>query len=100
MIAEPITIQSVRNYTVDNVAVGDTITVACVIKSDCGTPNVVNFTNEQGIVLASFQRDGDGAFNWNPMVDNDLNGAYYCVAQNPLGTATQQFMITGKYICR
>ena len=89
--------EPIGNYTVDNVVIGETITVGCVIQSDCGTSNVVNFTNEQGDILESIMRDTDGAFNWNPMVDCDLSGTYRCVAQNSLGTTYQEFMIIGEY---
>ena len=89
--------EPIGNYTVDNVVIGETITVGCVIQSDCGTSNVVNFTNEQGDVLESIMRDTDGAFNWNPTVDNDLNGTYRCVVENSLGMVYQEFMIIGEY---
>ena len=97
LIGEPIKMEPIGNYMLDNVIIGETITVGCVIRSDCGTSNLVNFTNEQGDVLASFERDTDGAFNWNPVVNNDLSGTYHCVAENSLGTARQEFMIIGEY---
>ena len=89
----PIRMEPVANVSLDNVVVGETINISCVIKS-CGTPNVVEFINEQSEILQSITSNGDGVFNWTPMVDNQLSGSYYCVAQNPLGTASKTFVIT------
>lgn len=97
LIEEPIKMNPIGNYSLDGSFVDDIITIGCVIRSDCGAPNVVKFINDQDKVLKNFTRDEDGAFNWNPTVTNDLQGTYRCVAQNPLGTASQTFMITGKY---
>ena len=89
----PIRMEPVANVSLDNVVVGEIINISCVIES-CGTPNVVEFINEQSEILQNITRNGDGVFNWTPMVDNELSGTYYCVAQNPLGTASQTFVIT------
>ena len=89
----PIRMETVANVSLDNVVVGETINISCVIES-CGTPNVVEFINEQSEILQSITRNGDGVFNWTPMVDHKLSGTYYCVAQNPLGTASKTFVIT------
>ena len=97
LIGEPIRMNPIENFPLDNILVGEVITIGCVIQSDCGAPNDVKFINEQDKVLESVMRNEDGAFNWNPIVSNDLKGTYRCVAQNPLGTASQTFMITGKY---
>ena len=92
----PIRMEPVENVSLDNFVVGETINISCVIES-CGTPNVVEFINEQSEILQNITRNGDGVFNWTPMVDNKLSGTYYCVAQNPLGTASQTFVITGAH---
>ena len=85
----------IENYPLDGFVVGETITIGCVIKSACGSSNVVKFINEQNETVQSFMRDEDGAFYWNPRADSDLSGTYSCVAQNSLGNASQTFMITG-----
>ena len=95
LIDQPIEMTPIENYPLDNFVVGDIITIGCVIKSACGSSNVVEFINEQNETVESFMRDEDGAFNWNPIVDSDLSGTYSCVAQNSLGNASQTFMITG-----
>ena len=97
LIEEPIRINSIGNFSLDNYFVGQVITIGCVVQSDCGAPNVVKFINDQDKVEKNMTRDEAGPFNWNPMVTNDLKGTYRCVAENPLGTASQTFMITGKY---
>lgn len=86
----------IQDYTLNNTMVGDTITIGCVIKT-CGIPNNVSFLDEQDESQQSFSRNDDGAFNWNPMVSNTLEGTYSCFAENSLGTASQTFMITGMY---
>ena len=97
LIEEPIRINSIDNFSLDDNFIGDVITIGCVVQSNCGTPNVVKFINDQDEVKFNMTRDEAGPFNWNPPVTNDLKGTYRCVAQNPLGTASQTFMITGKY---
>lgn len=86
-------ITPVSNYTLNNTIIGETITVGCVVQT-CGRPNVVEFVNAQGMPLLSFD-DSRDVYNWNPTVSSDLVGTYSCVARNPLGTASQTFMITG-----
>ena len=96
LIDQPIKMIPIENYPLYNLVVGDTLNISCVIESTCGYNNVVEFINEQGVTIQSFMRNEDGAFNWNPIVDRNLSGTYHCFAQNPLGTAFQTFMITGK----
>ena len=95
LIDQPIEMTPIENYLLDSFVVGETITIGCVIKSTCGSSNIVKFINEQGETVESFMRDEDGAFNWNQKVNSDLSGTYSCVAQNSLGNASQTFMITG-----
>ena len=95
LIDQPIEMTPIENYLLDSFVVGETITIGCVIKSACGSSNIVKFINEQGETVQSFMRNVDGAFNWNPKVDSDLSGSYSCFAQNSLGNASQTFMITG-----
>ena len=95
LIDQPIEVTPIENYLLDSFVVGETITIGCVIKSACGSSNIVKFINEQGETVETFMRNADGAFNWNPIVDSDLSGTYSCVAQNSLGNASQTFMITG-----
>ena len=95
---DPISITSLANYSLNNLTVGESITIGCVIET-CGSPNVVNFT-EVGSSVAeeSITRTSDGAFNWNPTVDMDLVGTYSCIAENELGTVSKNFTISGMCI--
>lgn len=92
---EPILINPISNYSLNNTEISNTITIGCVIAT-CGSPNMVNFIDgEDGSVEKTINRTGDGAFNWNPEVTPTLAGLYSCVAENPLGTVSQSFAITG-----
>jgi len=85
----------------DNVDIGQSITIGCVLRT-CGGPNIVTFTGgSPSAVQKHITRAGDGAFNWNPTptCDNDIAGTYTCTAENQLGSVSRTFRITGKYNC-
>ena len=82
----------------NNLTIGESVTVGCVIET-CGSPNVVNFTREgSSVAEESITRANDGAFNWNPTVTQDLVGTYRCIAENELGTVSRTFTISGTCI--
>ena len=97
---DPISITSLADYSLNNLTVGESVTVGCVVET-CGSPNVVNFTRVDTSVVAveeSITRASDGAFNWNPTADISLVGTYRCIAQNELGNASRTFTISGIYL--